>query len=1179
MSTRPDPARTLASLKDFQRDTVEYVFERLWTAVDPVKRFLVADEVGLGKTMVAKGLIAKTVNHLWETTERIDVVYICSNSQIARQNLSRLNVVGGAEYRHADRLTLLPKVVRELRGQKINFVSFTPGTSFNVGSNSGKSEERVMLYWMLADIWGNEVTRRVGWERFFEAGMRRESFHNSLARHKPMLDAELCRSFGEMIDDPNHRGPRGGTLSDELRECAAEFSKVRKYIPDELNSWRNQLIGRLRQLVAEASVHHLEPDLVILDEFQRFKDLIDSDGPGTHLAHAIFNHPDAKVLLLSATPYKMYTLPDDPEGDDHYSDFTRTIRFLAGDDRAHIVEQGLRTLREGLIMGGDLDTARAARDRVECELRRVMTRTERLASTPDRDGMLREFPLSGTRVTSGDLHAWRTLENISHHIGSQDPFEYWRSSAYPLNVMERGSYDIRKRFQAAVERSDPGLIEAMSGSRSLLDWDAIHDYRDIDPANAKMRGLVEDILDRGAWRLAWVPPALPYYEPGGPYADPKLDGFTKRLVFSAWAVVPKSIAVVLSYGAEQRAMEAPLRAMEQAGRERRTYGPAATSQPLSFTMSAAGRPTGMLALALLYPSLILAEACDPLRIAQTLDHRPVARAAVLEVVRVRIEELLSHLPEGTPTARPDQRWYWAAPFLLDQVHGTDAHEQFRAHLRASTTHDGDDSASGFAGHLRISDSVSEMDLGSRPSDLAQVLTVLAVAGPGICALRALTRVAGGTASLKHPLIRRDALRIAMGLRTLFNKPEIVAILRTEAEDSYWRAVLEYCLDGNLQSVLDEYAHVLIESEGLQDAGRLDRTERLTEVILEALSNRAANFVIEEIKVASDGVDLVERRMTSHFAARYGRTDTSEKAAQRESTIRTAFNSPFWPFVLASTSVGQEGLDFHPYSHAIVHWNLPGNPVDLEQREGRVHRYKGHAVRKNVAQVYGDAMLESDVVDPWAKIFDTAAGDQGDADSDICPFWVFSPPGGAVIERYVPAMPLSRELQRFHRLQRTVGAYRLVIGQPRQEDLVRYVGELSGDDSWLRIDLAPPKVEKELGLVREDATPCFDPETDDPLIAPNPWPDLSRGDDPGSASMAHVMLIGGILAINLRHGRGATADELKRAGTRGGRSSMKGRRGTWLETRDDGLWVTYAGRETLEHAARTLGLVLPADIAW
>ncbi|OYD87210.1 hypothetical protein CDG77_30600 [Nostoc sp. 'Peltigera membranacea cyanobiont' 213] len=51
-----------------------------------------------------------------------------------------------------------------------------------------------------------------------------------------------------------------------------------------------------------------------------------------------------------------------------------------------------------------------------------------------------------------------------------------------------------------------------------------------------------------------------------------------------------------------------------------------------------------------------------------------------------------------------------------------------------------------------------------------------------------------------------------------------------------------------------------------------------------------------------------------------------------------FKSQFRSFVLATTSVEQEGLDFHLYYHAIVHWNLPSNPVDLEQREGRVHGY-------------------------------------------------------------------------------------------------------------------------------------------------------------------------------------------------------------------------------------------------
>ncbi|MDP2389036.1 MAG: hypothetical protein Q8N52_01815, partial [Acidobacteriota bacterium] len=54
-----------------------HVAERA-SATDPV-RWLLADEVGLGKTMVARGVIARMIEHLWDMTERIDVLYICSN--------------------------------------------------------------------------------------------------------------------------------------------------------------------------------------------------------------------------------------------------------------------------------------------------------------------------------------------------------------------------------------------------------------------------------------------------------------------------------------------------------------------------------------------------------------------------------------------------------------------------------------------------------------------------------------------------------------------------------------------------------------------------------------------------------------------------------------------------------------------------------------------------------------------------------------------------------------------------------------------------------------------------------------------------------------------------------------------------------------------------------------------
>ena len=1048
MSQKPDTSRILSSLKDFQRATVEHVFHRLWTDQDAVKKFLVADEVGLGKTMVAKGLIAKTVEHLWDTDKRIDIVYICSNSQIARQNLSRLNVVGGEELKHADRLTMLPSVVRQLQDQRINFVSFTPGTSFQVGESGGKAAERVLLYWMLAECWGEAHVKPQRWKKFFEGGVQRERFQRLLREFdRSVIDPELAQAFREEIEKAT--GPEGGRLEDELEDCVEGFNYLRGAPAKQLSRRRNRLIGVLRRLVARSSVHALEPDLVIMDEFQRFKDLLDSEDEGAQLANAIFDHEDAKVLLLSATPYKMYTLPDEPEGDDHYEDFTRTVRFLAGTERAHVVERELRVMREALIAGGDLDRARTAKDSVERELRRVMCRTERLSSTPDRDGMLRELPCEGLQLAPADLHAWRTFDDVARLIDRHDVFEYWRSTPYPLNVMDLNSYQVKTKFQAAAEEQHAGVVEALASGRGLLDWNDIEQYRHLDPGNAKMRSLVSDVLDRGAWQLAWLPPSLPYYSLQGAYADPALRDFTKRLVFSAWSVVPKAIAVVVSYEAERRGVAA-------SGGSHRTYSQRIPTAPLQYRMDQ-DRPAGMPALALAYPCLALAEAGDPLEAAREVGHSlPADPGAVYDAVRHRVAGLIESLPSGErEVSGVDQRWYWAAPFLLDLYARPHERAGMERLMRLWTDWDDEDRQSGLSQHIELALQVTARELGPQPEDLIDVLTLMAIAGPGICGLRALARVCGGAGALSDPTIRDWAYAVATGLRSMFNKPEIVTLLRAEdGTDVYWRAVLEHGFEGCLQAVLDEYVHVLIESEGLQDTDSETRAQKLARTIDEALSIKTSSNTVEHIEVEGGQLRLSEHRVRTHLAARFGRAVADDKTAMRESSIRTAYNSPFRPFVLASTSVGQEGLDFHTYSHAIVHWNLPGNPVDLEQREGRVHRYKGHAVRKNVARHFAEAAFHASVDDPWYAMFLSAESSRGMGESDLVPYWIYAPEGGACIERYVPAMPLSKEEQRYRRLLRTVGAYRLVIGQPRQDDLLRYVGTSEQNFDWLKIDLTP-----------------------------------------------------------------------------------------------------------------------------
>lgn len=108
--------------------------------------------------------------------------------------------------------------------------------------------------------------------------------------------------------------------------------------------------------------------------------------------------------------------------------------------------------------------------------------------------------------------------------------------------------------------------------------------------------------------------------------------------------------------------------------------------------------------------------------------------------------------------------------------------------------------------------------------------------------------------------------------------------------------------------------MLVEARGVQDAHPRDRAVEVAKGLADAMSLRAAQVRIDEL-----GFDPVNRRLKiepfntrCRFALRFGdlKGDKDTTLARAE-VVREAFNSPFRPFVLASTSIGQEGLDLSP----------------------------------------------------------------------------------------------------------------------------------------------------------------------------------------------------------------------------------------------------------------------------
>lgn len=1084
----------LAGLTGFQRRTVDHVMRRFHHDQPRSRRFLVADETGLGKSIVARGVIAETIAHLEDdpSVERIDIVYVCSNTDLAKQNLARLNVTGERKSAFSSRLTLLAKHSHALSGRDmprttrkpVNLVSFTPGTSFDHGHRRGKAEERAMVALMLRDV----LAARDGEMTRARLSALYLMFQGGVTSRRRFVDAHvepLASELGEAGPDPRifkefrstvRRRPEAGGVSllTRVRRLLDQLEGRRK-LPDELWESVATLTSELRATLARCAVVTLEPDLIILDEFQRFRDLLDPGTSQGELAHHLFDYPDARVLLLSATPYKPFTYGE--ESEDHARDFYDLLGFLSRSEEPVIdvaeVRRAFATYRDALWAGGE--GGDQVRETLSASLRRVMSRWDRpLVSA---DAGTRERTRVAENVTPSDLVGYVALERMAQLVGHDRDQgmvtpEYWKSAPYFASFCQ--GYRLATRLQEQGAAAAAPLRETLRAVQSV-DPEQVRRFDQMDLGGARMRALVADTLDQGWWRFLWMPPSLPYLVPGGVYASGTARSMTKRLLFSSWTATPSAVAAVLSYEAERRIAEGT--SYRENTPEARRRIPAG----LAFSMRA-GRPGSMSSLMLMWPHARLSQLADPRALTRANGGSALSQADAVAMVREQLRG--RYVPGGLLAdevadegAMPPTVWRTAfadhenwpdEPF--DQEYegkwlssGVDA---VLAALQVSSGGDQDAEAaddqdaleadadsyqSGLERHIRLAATVHGAHAVPSDDDL-EVLARIALFGPGCISLRVVRRLvaaSGGEAS--ESAVHVAAAHLATGLRSLFNRPDVTKLVDPHGgSQPYWSHVLGYIADGNLEAVLDEWVfHVWSDggSRPLDD-----------ESVGELFARIQAHVSLRSVPYQALDLENLQQPilMNVAFALRYGARQATAEGDARQPEVRAAFNSPFWPFVLASTSVGQEGIDFHWWCHAVFHWNTPANPVDFEQREGRVDRFRGHAVRKNIASRHGRAVLLSEAQNPWAQAY-AAATDLRDEYGDFTPDWVY--PGPSRVERHVAPLAFSTDGKRYDRVKRDVALYRLAFGQPRQEDLVNALRERDlneGELTSLRIDLTPPE---------------------------------------------------------------------------------------------------------------------------
>lgn len=979
--------RKMDGVMDFQKVTALHLYDILTSPGHPHHRALLADEVGLGKTIVARTVIALMREYQREVVhdDFFRVVYVCSNINIANQNIDKLGVKEkmdvGSSRLSMQHLAIAKrdkriKAARQDNGEMPEIIiPLTPTTSFDFRSYTGVMGERALICILLEELDEfQDAPYRRFLERMFRCGVKPENWRSWL---------DWCRhetdTLGQDYKDEIEKGIRkyGAKEVFELKEAidgAESLDGNRKYA----------IISSFRRVFAEISLDKLQPDLVIMDEFQRFRNLISTDeNEQSLLSRKFFSSPDTKVLLLSATPYKPFTTLDElteSGTDEHFTDFRELVDFLHKDNavQKQAFDRAWRRFNLALkhISGEMFDIVRVAKAGAEDALYGIMARTER-------------FNVRGVRtvrprleVSAQDIFSYLQARALLDEVARVSPrggyrtlpMDYVKSSPYLMSFMDR--YKIKDYV-----RENRGRLGRESWNLLYLPLEKVDAYKDVPLSNARLQYLYDFLFkDYDAERLLWVPASRPFYRTKGLYS--RNAGFSKTLLFSSWEMVPRMVSCMMSYSAE-RLVTKGLRKMNR--RPGRYFREEDRANSYRYGANRLARfKDGENPLC--YVSRRLAELFVP------ADHMGWEIGAIRRALTPQVEALVRDVTGryGIPVS-------------------------------------GRSSAADLTLLMRLID-------GEKPDvlpegirdDAVENLVSIAIASPAVCAYRL-----HGDQKL--------AEEIAGFFEKMFNRADpamVVDLTSGKGADNYVEAILEYCVEGNLQAVLEEYDHLL--------EGRWD------EVLAQGPMS-AGNFNVE-MQDADGG--FVTKSMRIHLAIPFTDARMEEKAVARTSNIRNAFNSPFRPFVLSTTSVGQEGLDFHWYARRVVHWNLPSNPVDMEQREGRVNRYKCLSIRQRLGHRYAG-------LPDWKSIFDSAAAEFKRDDSDMVPFWCLPPDfdddSAPLVERVVLEYPLSLDQGKYQRLTNVLSLYRLTMGQPRQEELLEMLAASRLPEDRIRellINLSP-----------------------------------------------------------------------------------------------------------------------------
>lgn len=1025
----------------FQEENVKWLVGQYCAGY---RRLLLADETGLGKTYSAAGVIYELADKKKNTKktprgERLRVLYLCSNQLIARKNMGEL----------AEKLLELDKDKKNKLLKPVDAKQYARSFGDRLSIPEQKNQGSY-IYLRNATV-----------ETTFE------TYHNV----KPSK-AELDKISSN-----------GGNDSD--------------YVKDRIKAIKD-------------NIQKTPFDLIVVDEFQSYEQILDKSFPppstDAEVTRLFLNElfPDTKMLLLSATPYRMDTKALNAA--EKLMDLQRILSFLAvgSKNKTRLVENYC-AYRDALLSSeADMNCLQAHKEEFEQEFQKFCRRNQRVHAMTENDFYsppVEHGSADTPEALRGEAEMMRLYaEVLQDEAGGEESEEsprrfspsYVRKCPYPAafskgyKAWEEKTYINKPELYPAINTPDqstmPGCKYALCGNGAESGNICERNIR-LDglcfPNNSALAACAQRILQNEAgeaiYQCAWLPPSHPNHKLEPPFSTLiEHNAASKLLVFTRRMTEERYLAAAISAKAccdDRNKIETARKVIEN-----------------------------------LKPDSYLGECCKKAcegkevvgeyvfyRMQEYFLREPVlhvlARAGIDSV-----EKFQEYLYAGDFTATleeyffqigfcPDETGAKVQNYIAKNKISSNMTDRIKDLLLAELYNAENQNAKDllFEGDLcdarktigaariylglcstdqdmrdKTEDNVRKLYYGcnSDMGDLFSLLHAGANGGPEQYKyyrdhIRHIIDPQRPDAGMKD---RIDTADFEKALRDfLENQIEIVASAYGEnynINESKRNSVkAKYWAGGSTDNKpLDVCASELQKCLTLNPSGLLDYGKKLRGA-LESMSDTFSLFPEQHVCVgyrADDSGRVCCARMLTGFACRFTQAmqDSEDHNETAQTEMMQAFNSPFFPFLLAASDIAKEGISFHSYCRKLLHAYIPEQPAVLIQRNGRIDRFHSLAIRQRAVQEWEKEWPG------WEKLFEDLPGDK----SGMSPHWYIKSEQGPKTEEHVFCATASPDFFRMRNLYNDVVFYKQMIGSCLPNEILDDLRIRYGEEAVKRFNL-------------------------------------------------------------------------------------------------------------------------------